>query len=92
MKTTSEANKKKLAVLIEISMQYEKKASSSEFLISMLTLIPQLKEIEHRKLIVNSIAQDLTTGKQKTIKQQAVSIVTGLNSTIDGGLIIEIDY
>lgn len=35
----------------------------------MLTLIPQLKEIEHRKLIVNSIAQDLTTGKQKTIKQ-----------------------
>ena len=69
MKTTSESNKKKLAVLIEISMEYEKKAPNSEFLISMLPLIPQLKEIEHRKLIVSSIAQDLTTGKQKTIKQ-----------------------
>lgn len=63
LKTISDSNKNKLAILIQISMIYSNKSDNSEFLISLLSLIPQLKQLEHRKLIVKALAKDIALGK-----------------------------
>lgn len=57
-------------------------------------MIPQIREIEHRKLIVQSISK-LHQNQQEghsLIGNEAASIVSGMNTTIDGGLVVEIDY
>lgn len=41
---------------------------------------------------MDSISKDIAKGNQKSIGPEAVQVVAGLNSTIDGGLVIEVDY
>ena len=57
-----------------------------------MVYIPQLKEIEHRKMIANSISEDIKENKQTTIRSISADIVIWLNSTIDGGLVQYINY
>lgn len=66
-KSISEANKNKLELFIRIGMEYAQKAQGNDFLLSIMVLTPQLKEIEHRKLIAQSISRNIQLGKQKTI-------------------------
>lgn len=87
MKNSTENNKIKLTHLIKICLSYCKKMETNEFLLSLMVYIPQLKEIEHRKMIANSISEDIKENKQTTIRSISADIVIGLNSTIDGGLV-----
>ena len=48
----------------------------------LISVIPNLKEIEHRKLISQELIQDV--GEENLIRRKVAQIVTKINTTVEG--------